>query len=533
MNHEASKPRPPTNAQLLERLAAATDQAVSAEVRQLLRDCADTLRREMDKSQRLLDSVETVIVGLDTQGRITLVNRRLCELLGYEERELLGQPWFSRCLPQPEGMEVVYPLFRQIMAGQLEVADYLENEVLSRSRKRRMVAWRNSYFRDETGAIIGTLSAGEDVTERKRAELALRESEERFRAIFDHSAVGITMANPDGRLLVSNGAFQRMLGYSAEELLGKPFAAVTHPADKAAELALHQEVVTGERTHYSVEKRYVHKKGEIIWGRRQVSPIHDAEGNLKFVISVVEDVTERKLAESRTAELLSENRRLTQRLFQVQEEERKRIARELHDEFGQWLSAVQANAQSLIGSTMEGPERLKASALAIIECVNEVQQGVRHLIRHLRPALLDALGLEESVHELAAQFATYHPELECRLSIPHPLGDLGDAIPITVYRIIQEALTNTVRYANARHADIEMSRKRNPGTTQETLRLTIQDDGRGLPARSSHRGVGLLGMRERVVAAGGIYQLSGAKGTGVRIDVALPIPKRTRKRADR
>ncbi len=525
MKDQAAEPKEPRTEQLLRRLAAVGKRSASAEIEQLLWDCADALRRETDKSQRILDSVDTVVVGLDRQGRITLVNQRLCELLGYQERELLGRSWFSRFLPQPEGMDIVYPVFQRIMAGRLAVADYFENEIRTRSGKRRMIAWRNSYFRDERGAIIGTLSAGDDITERRSAELALRESEERFRAIFDHSVIGIVMTDTAGRLLVTNGFFQAMLGYSAQELSGKLFTEFTHPEDAVADLAMQQQVVAGKRSHYRIEKRYVHKSGQTIWAHRHVSPIHDADGKVKFIIAVVEDVSKRKLAEERTKKLLVENRRLTQRLFQVQEEERKRISRELHDELGQWLSAVQANAQSMIGAEVENPEKTRESARAIIECVAEAQRGVRHMVSHLRPALLDELGLEDSVHELVAQFRNYHPELECRLSIPQPLGDLGPSIPITAYRVIQEALTNVFRYANARHVDIELARRCETGTDQETLRLSIQDDGCGMPEGASYSGLGLLGMRERVVASGGVYQLYGAKGAGVRIDVDLPIPR--------
>jgi PAS domain S-box-containing protein len=636
--------------QLLERIDS-LGKAGEAELQSLLTACAGALRSELERSARLLDAVETVIVGLDPQGRVTLLNRKGCELLGYREKELLGKSWFETCLPQPEGVRIVYPVFERIMAGALAEADYYENEVLTRFGQRRVVAWRNSYLRDAHGRIIGTLSAGEDITARKLAQDALRESEERFRAIFEHSAVGIGMADRDGRVVVSNQALQTMLGYSGDELARMVFTEVTHPDDADADMDLHKELVAGTRNHYAMEKRYIDKSGKMIWGRLHASAIRAQDGELRSVIGVVEDVTERKraeralrnsearleqlltsspaviysarvdgdygatfisdnvsaqtgyqprmftsdssfwldhihpddrprvlrelpkifsigvycheyrflhgdgtyrwmrddvrlhrdadgnpsemigswwditqrkLAEERSAALLEENRRLMQRLFQLQETERKHLAQELHDELGQWLSAAQANAQSMIGLVPERTAELRASARAIIECVSQVQQGVRRMISDLRPVLLDQLGLEESLQELISQWSSLHPQIACRLSISSPLGELGDTVDITVYRIVQEALTNTARHADARNVTVGLRRDSVAKTREANLYFTIEDDGGGI-AKAAGAGMGLLGMRERALAAGGTFELDNRPRNGVRISVRLPI----------
>ncbi len=135
----------------------------------------NALRNERDMAQRYLDTVEAIIVSLNQVGEITLINRKGCELLGFAEEELLGKNWFGTCLPQPEGMEIVYPVFKEIMQGKLETAEYYENPVLTRTGIKRLIAWHNSYFHDDGGNIIGTLSAGEDITDRVHAEEKARQ----------------------------------------------------------------------------------------------------------------------------------------------------------------------------------------------------------------------------------------------------------------------------------------------------------------------------------------------------------------------
>ncbi len=169
----------------------------------------EALREQRDLNQRYLNTVQTVMVALDSQGRITMINRFGCELLGYGADELIGRNWFACCLPQPEGMTRVYPVFCRIMAGELQGAEYFENAVRCRDGRLHLIAWHNAHLTDEEGRIVGTLGSGEDITERKQAELSLKarnEELERFNlAMVDRENVMIELKRQINALHVELG----------------------------------------------------------------------------------------------------------------------------------------------------------------------------------------------------------------------------------------------------------------------------------------------------------------------------------------
>ena len=151
----------------------------------ILKVTTESLRRERDHTRILLDTVETMIIAFDVEGCITQINRKACEILGYSEAELVGQDWFATCLPRSNDAERVREVFRKLMAGDLAVVEYYENPVRTRSGVERLIAWHNSYIRAEDGKIVGALSSGEDITERKRMEEELRRHREHLEEVVE------------------------------------------------------------------------------------------------------------------------------------------------------------------------------------------------------------------------------------------------------------------------------------------------------------------------------------------------------------
>ncbi|HSD60268.1 MAG TPA: histidine kinase [Burkholderiales bacterium] len=217
---------------------------------------------------------------------------------------------------------------------------------------------------------------------------------------------------------------------------------------------------------------------------------------------------------------VTRNRQLAQQLLQVQEEERRALAHELHDELGQYLTAIHADATAIARLSPEAPPRARESADAIISSVREIMGRVRGMLQRLRPEALESLGLEEAVRELVEGWQGRNPDLECRLEIAGPIGDVDDAAAIAAYRVIQEALTNVTRHSQARRVTVGLERR--AGDAGDALAIKVADDGRGLP-EEPQRGFGLLGMRERVEALGGSVVVGSEAGRGVAVSAVLPL----------
>ncbi len=210
--------------------------------------------------------------------------------------------------------------------------------------------------------------------------------------------------------------------------------------------------------------------------------------------------------------VLGENRHLMQRLLQVQEEERRRLARELHDELGQMLNAIKLDALALSASP---------AAARIAGNADRVYAAAGDLVRRLRPTALDELGLRAALEACVDQWRVTHPALTVHLAMSGALDDLGEARALAIYRIVQEGLTNCVRHAGARQFYIDLTRD---ADADGAVVLEMRDDGVGLAAGAQRGkpGGGLAGMRERVMLLGGQFELLSEAGRGVTIRVEIP-----------
>jgi len=254
----------------------------------------EALHHERNRAQGYLDTVETIIVALNNEGRITSINRKGCQLFGCEEDELIGQLWFSTCLPQPDGMEKVFPFFLSLVSDKIEEAEYFENPVVTRSGELRHIAWHNALLHDERGGVIGTLSSGEDITEHKRAEKALAESEERYRFLFDAVPVGIGMSDWEGAVLTANQTMQQITGYTLEEFkkisIGDTYVDLN---ERRQMLQVLREF--GVVRNYEVSLR--RKDGTVYFALLNIDQIEHS--GRKVFLTAIRDITEHKQAEER------------------------------------------------------------------------------------------------------------------------------------------------------------------------------------------------------------------------------------------
>jgi len=236
----------------------------------------------------------------------------------------------------------------------------------------------------------------------------------------------------------------------------------------------------------------------------------------RMVAEVDKQTHQLKKAEAQSSKLLKENRQLIHTSLEVQEEERKYLARELHDEMGQCLTAIQADAE-LIRDNSHGDSRIQTSAEAIINVSSRVYDVVHSMMHRLRPSILDNLGLTEAIKEEVDSFKNRNPNIHCECICAANLNNLNERTSINLYRIMQECLTNISKHAAASRVTIELS------GTDKIISLKVSDNGSGFDVDIPARGLGLIGMRERVTSVGGELLLQTAADKGLTISITVPL----------
>jgi two-component system sensor histidine kinase UhpB len=236
----------------------------------------------------------------------------------------------------------------------------------------------------------------------------------------------------------------------------------------------------------------------------------------------VADITDVTTMQAELANALEENRRLSQRSMQVQEEERRNLARELHDELGQSLNAIKVDAVT-IRDRSDNAAEVQRGAKAIIEVSGQVYDVVRSLMQRLRPVALDELGLRSAVEYGMEQWRRRHAAVRCSFAAEGDLDNLSEQLNITLYRLAQECLTNVAKHAQATRVAISLARVASAERDGEEVRFSFEDDGRGFDPGQRRQGLGLVGLRERVEALGGHFDLQSAPGQGVRVRASIPL----------
>lgn len=340
----------------------------------------------------------------------------------------------------------------------------------------------------------------------------------RYTTLYDFAPIGYFTIDRNSSIAKLNLTGANLLQHTRSELTGRRFAEFVPVADREL-FAAFLERVFNSSTVETLEL-------ELKLANRQSLFAHVeaiADGSETTCRAVIVDITARQQAEQRADELLRQNRSLTRRMFNVQESERRVLARELHDELGQWLTAIQAEAEAIRSNAgVNRDNRLLLSAAAISDSAGEIHRLIRQMLGRLRPSLLDSLGLAESMQALTTQWKQHHPQIACDLEIKGDLHGVSESLGITAYRLVQEALTNVAKHSQAKRVTVKLSCSDIDIGQQSCLRLTIADDGKGMDVQQVQSGLGLMGMRERVIAAGGEFNLSSEPRRGVQINVRLP-----------
>lgn len=390
----------------------------------------------------------------------------------------------------------------------------------------RWIHDRGFPIRDASGRVSRIAGVASDITDRKLAVEALRESEERFRQLAENIREVFWLRSPDLRQLL-------YVSPLAEKVCGKlpegcdregMHLDVVHPEDRERVAGLFRQCAGQE---FEIEYRIVTKDGGVRWLRDRGFPIRNAQGEIYRIGGVAEDITDRKEAEERLKANSEQLRALSASLQSAREAEATRIAHQIHDDMGGVLTALRWELEALEKMIHEPGDasRLKAAMQtklsSMLSLTDTTINVVRRIASELRPSILDDLGLMEAIEWQAEQFEA-RTGIQCRCDCALQDDGLGEREATAVFRIFQEALTNILRHAQATRVEIVMEEEGG------AFVLKVADNGRGITdAEKLSRGsVGILGMRERAHLIGAEVEIDGETGVGTTLQVRVPLARR-------
>ncbi|MCX5889796.1 MAG: PAS domain S-box protein [Deltaproteobacteria bacterium] len=467
------------------------------------------LYRKLEISERkyrgLIEIAHEGIWIIDETGQIKFVNRRMREITGHEKLEDRNiRELFDRANWQL--MEKVLEENRQNKVAQQELEITRKNRGMAALIMSSVPLFENDQF-------SGAFAMFSDIT-------ALRETEKRFRKIFEEAAIGMSLVDMDGYLLDSNAALAEMLKYSKEEMYMKSFKDFTHPEDIPESVNLFQELTGGKRESYSRETRYIRKDDQIVWGQVTLSILRGPRGEPQFAIVMTQDITQRKEAEAEIQTNQKQLQSLASELSLTEERERRRLATDLHDHIGQAL-AVSKIKLGVLQKTVTS--RDIADPLGEVrELIEKMIQDTRSLTFELSLPVLYELGFEAAVEWFAKHIRTQHGiQVEVQGGMePIPMSD---EIKVLLFRSVRELMMNIVKHAQARHAQVKIMR------IKDRVDIEVADDGVGIDyGKSDTRlgssgGFGLFSIRERLHYLGGRLEIDSEEGKGTRITLTVPL----------
>ncbi len=484
-------------------------QGIVVQVLGVARDITEhrqTSQRLAESEQRFRDTIERSVDGyyfLDMNGILQGWNEAFLRILQLRPEEVEGLHIFANTTPEIHTKLAV--LFAKVKSGR-----NIANEEINVPLQHDEIRWLSFNARRviKDGIVIGVEGFMRDITEQKSVADALRVSEARYRTLFDSIRYEVYAMDPDGRYRETNAAFQEAWGPA----LGRTVAEVIKERTAARNFKqLVRRVLT---TQVTVQASFSMKRaGLLVHYSATLSPVLTKDGQLIGLVGMNLDVTEQVTT-------LESLRRVSMRLVQVQEEERRRIAAEIHDSLGQHLTALQLEVAAASRSldAVGKPSQAMAAAVRTIE---ESITLAQNLCYDLRPPLLDDFGLEAALRDQIAEFQDKWDipiEFETE-ALDHLLSRDAET---AFFRVTQEALNNVLKHAAARHVQIRLGRIRHQ------VRLQIRDDGNGFEpqrVRRLDRGghFGLMTMKERIELLGGEFTLESAPGEGTTITALLPV----------
>ncbi len=497
---------------LLEELEQLRDRVSQLETAAADRERARSALEESDaRFRRLFNSDLVGIIFADVHGNITEANDFFLAMVGYR-RDDLPLRWDLMTPPEWRDSDEIQ-LEEMVATG---IGAPSEKEFIRRDGSRIPVLIGGALLYGSEEDCVGIVL---DLTESKKAEIALRESEERYRTLYDNIPLMYFTLDADGVILSVNSLGAAELGYSQQELVGHDVLEVFHPEDHRAVTGQFKKSVQEPGRVARWEFRKVRKDGSTLWVHEAASTVRGDDGR-PVVLVVCEDVTERKQAEKQLLEHKEQLQTLTSELSLAEERERRRIANGLHDQIGQTLALVQMRLGELDGAAPDGNARGQIAELR--DLVDQSVGAIRSLTFELSSPLLYELGLEAALQALAEQVEERHG-IVCTFDADAEPKPLTDDSNVVLYHVVRELLFNVIKHSDARQAGVTVR------ADGDRIRITVRDDGVGIDTTGfgetfgSSGGFGLFSIHERLNHLGGSLAIESSAGNSTCVVVTAPL----------
>jgi PAS domain S-box-containing protein len=450
----------------------------------------------------------------DEDGKILLVNDSFCKIFQMEKDQLIGKP-FSTVYAKPEQEAALKAYQRDIQRDEIKTLFERENTLWN--GRRAWFEFSNSFLTLPDGNKI-TLSIVKEISKRKKSEIELRESEQKFKMLFNNinDAVFVTQFSKDksyGDFIEVNEVACRRLGYTKEEfLMLSPSAIVWQKCIDDFNL-FNERLLKEEHVIYDLVHRAKDKKLIPVEVNSHLFLYNDK----LTVLSIARDITERKQAEEKLKRSSKLLRELATHLQSIREEERTMISQEIHDELGQVLTALKIQVSLLANKLNKNQGPLKQKINSLADMIDSSVESVQKISAKLRPGILDELGLIAAIEWQTEEFEKL-TNIKCSLVLPKDEVKLERDKTTAIFRIFQEALTNIARHSEATKVAVSLLNH------QSNIFLEIQDNGRGITQEQikDFKSLGIHGMVERAMVFGGQVSIEGFTGSGTIVKVEIP-----------
>ncbi len=469
-----------------------------------------TRKRQQDAESRyaaIVDSSNDAIISKALDGIIVSWNAAAERLFGYSSGEAVGKPITILVPPELRGEESF--LLERLRSGRR--VEHYETVRIAKGGRRVALSLTISQITDSAGKAIGFSNIARDITDRKRAEKLLLESEERFRLVADTAPVLIWMSGTDKLCNFFNHGWLNFTGRALTDELGEGWVSDVHPDDLQRCLETYSASFDA-RLDFEMEYRLRRFDGEYRWVVDYGVPRFESDGTFCGYIGSCVDITERKTS----AESL---KTLTGRLINAQDEERTRIARDLHDDFSQRLALQCIELEQLRKILPESEIEGRARLLVMLKGAKAMSSDLRSLSHQLHSSRLEFIGLLPALSGLCNEITEKY-KIEVRFAGCELPVDIPKDVALCLFRVTQEALGNVVKHSQAAQATVELRLKAN------TVHLRVADNGKGFNSDVSNlgAGIGLIGMTERLRLVGGQLTVRSEPMRGTEIQAEVPLP---------